>query len=112
MHILDSRYFIFVTSFPSQPSHLSDSTLFIDANAPRLVKKVGKPTIKKNTPTPVSATAIALIALEPTTTLAWKISHKPKPEDRGARRRRTAAISNLFGIILSLDYECRVKIRA
>jgi len=40
---------------------------------------------------------------------AWKISHKPKPEDRGARRSRTVAISNLFGIIFSLDYECTSK---
>jgi len=36
---------------------------------------------------------------------AWKISHKPRPEERGDRRSRTVAISNLFGIIFSLDYE-------
>jgi hypothetical protein len=69
------------------------------------VKKNGKPRIKKSTPTPVSATVIMSTALDPTRMPAWKISHKPKPEERGASKRRTVAISNLFGIIFSLGYE-------
>jgi hypothetical protein len=66
---------------------------------PRLRKKKGNPRIKKNTPTPVSTTVIVPTGLDPTRMPAWKISHKPKSADRGARRRRTVPISNLLGII-------------
>jgi len=76
------------------------------------VKKSGKPRIKKSTPTPVSATVITSAALDPTRMPARKISHKPKPEDRGARRSRTVGISNLFGIIFHLTMSERAKIRA
>jgi hypothetical protein len=65
--------------------------------------------IKKNTPTPVSATVIISAALDPTRMPTWKTNYKPNPEERGARTRRTVAISNLFGIIFSLDYECTEK---